>query len=182
MSEHASTASGAAAAPDEHAPATAATCDGRRRHARLYLHAIAVSLVGGFSVLAWFLAYEALNKLLWSNSFVTAHRWFFPVICLPLSLLVGLLVKYAHAPSNLDGSILESLTGDVTKLEWRKLPVTVATSLASLFSGAVLGPEGAIGNIASKIAALYCVVFHVPEKEPGQAHLRQRGVRVQRPA
>ena len=164
MSEHTSAASGAAAAPDEHAAATAATT-GAAGMRGLYLHTIVVSLVGGFAVLAWFLVYEALNKLLWSNGFVTAHHWFFPVICLPFSLLVGLLVKYAHAPSNLDGSILDSLTGDVSKLEWRKLPVTVAQSLASLFSGAVLGPEGAIGNIASKIAALYCVVFRVPEHE-----------------
>ena len=35
-------------------------------------------------------------------------------------------------------------------------------SLASLFSGAVLGPEGAIGNIASKIAAMYCDLFRIP--------------------
>ena len=86
----------------------------------------------------------------------------FPVICLPFSLLVGLLVKYAKAPSNLDGSILDSLTGDVSHLKWKDLPATVATSLASLFSGAVLGPEGAIGNIASKIAALYCDLFRIP--------------------
>ena len=86
----------------------------------------------------------------------------FPVICLPFSLLVGLLVKYAKAPSNLDGSILDSLTGDVSNLKWRDLPAMVATSLASLFSGAVLGPEGAIGNIASKIAALYCDLFRIP--------------------
>ena len=86
----------------------------------------------------------------------------FPVICLPFSLLVGLLVKYAKAPSNLDGSILDSLTGDVSHLRWKDLPATVATSLASLFSGAVLGPEGAIGNIASKIAAMYCDLFRIP--------------------
>ena len=47
--------------------------------------------------------YEVLNKLIWDNAFVTGHAWMFPVICLPSSLLVGLLVKYAKAPSNLDG-------------------------------------------------------------------------------
>ena len=93
---------------------------------------------------------------------MTDHAWMFPVICLPFSLLVGLLVKYAKAPSNLDGSILDSLTGDVMHLRWKDLPATVATSLASLFSGAVLGPEGAIGNIASKIAALYCDLLRIP--------------------
>ncbi len=50
----------------------------------------------------------------------------------------------------------------MANLKWKDLPATVATSLASLFSGAVLGPEGAIGNIASKIAALYCALFRIP--------------------
>ena len=113
-------------------------------------------------MLGWFVLYEGLNKLIWENGFVTDNAWMFPVICLPFSLLVGLLVKYAKAPSNLDGSILDSLTGDVMHLKWRDLPATVATSLASLFSGAVLGPEGAIGNIASKIAALYCDLLRIP--------------------
>jgi H+/Cl- antiporter ClcA len=128
----------------------------------LYVHVIVVSLIGGFGVLLWFVLYEWLNKLIWENSYVTAHAWMFPVICLPFSLLVGLLVKYARAPSNLDGSMLDSLTGDVMHLKWKDLPATVATSLASLFSGAVLGPEGAIGNIASKIAAMYCDLLRIP--------------------
>ena len=71
-------------------------------------------------------------------------------------------MKYARAPSNLDDSLLDSLTGDVTHLRWKDLPATVATSIASLLSGAVLGPEGAIGNIASKVAALFCDLFRVP--------------------
>ena len=128
----------------------------------LYLHVIVVSLIGGFAVMAWFIVYEGLNKLIWDNSFVAGHAWMFPVICLPFSLLVGLLVKYGKAPSNLDGSMLDSLTGNVTHLKWKDLPVTIAQSLASLFSGAVLGPEGAIGNIASKVAAMYCDVFKIP--------------------
>ena len=128
----------------------------------LYVHVIVVSLIGGFGVMAWLVVYEVLNKLLWGNDFVTGHAWVFPVICLPFSLLVGLLVKYAKAPSNLDGSMLDSLTGDTSRLRWKDLPVTIAQSLASLFSGAVLGPEGAIGNIASKLAAMYCDVFRIP--------------------
>jgi H+/Cl- antiporter ClcA len=133
----------------------------------LYFHVIVVSVIGGLLVLGWFVLYEGLNKLIWENSYVADHAWMFPVICLPFSLLVGLLVRYAKAPSNLDGSILDSLTGDVMHLKWRDLPATIATSLASLFSGAVLGPEGAIGNIASKIAALYCDLLRIPaERRP----------------
>jgi H+/Cl- antiporter ClcA len=134
----------------------------------LYLHVVVVSVVGGFAVLAWFVLYEWLNKRLWDNGFVTSHAWMFPVICLPLSFAVGLLVKYTKAPSNLDGSILDSLTGDVAHLDWKRLPATVAQSLVSLFSGAVLGPEGAIGNIASKIAAAYCDLFRIPAEQRGK--------------
>src|SRR5512137_2946269 len=90
----------------------------------LYLHVIVVSLVGGFAVLGWFVLYEWLNKLLWDNGFVSSHAWMFPVICLPFSLLVGLLVKYAKAPSNLDESMIESLTGDVGNIRWKTLPAT----------------------------------------------------------
>ena len=128
----------------------------------LYFHVIVVSVLGGFLVLGWFVLYEALNKLIWENGYVTDHAWMFAVICIPFSLVVGLLVKYTRAPSNLDGSILDSLTGDVMALKWKDLPQTVATSLASLFSGAVLGPEGAIGNIASKVAAMYCDLLKIP--------------------
>ena len=153
---------GAATASPAAAPAPAPTTAAETYPWGLYLHVIVVSLIGGFGVLLWFVLYEWLNRLIWDGSYVTDHAWMFPVICLPFSLLVGLLVKYAKAPSNLDGSILDSLTGDVSHLKWEDLPATVATSLASLFSGAVLGPEGAIGNIASKISALYCDLFRIP--------------------
>ena len=33
----------------------------------LYLHVIVVSLIGGFGVLAWFVLYEWLNKLIWDG-------------------------------------------------------------------------------------------------------------------
>ena len=74
-----------------------------------YVHVVVVAVIGALAVLAWLIVFEEVNKLLWENEFVTANRWMFPVICLPFSLLVGLLVKYRHAPTNLDGSMLDSL-------------------------------------------------------------------------
>jgi H+/Cl- antiporter ClcA len=159
----------ASAAPDQAARPAAGDTAGRgpafaepAQSRLIYVHVVVVAFLGGFALLGWFAFYNWLNKKLWDNSFVSAHHWMFPVICLPLSLVVGLLVKYFKAPSNLDGSILDSLTGNPTHLVWKNLPVTVVQSLVSLFSGAVLGPEGAIGQISSKLAALYCDAFRIP--------------------
>ena len=133
-----------------------------------YLHVIAVAIIGAVAVLAWLVIFEDVNKLLWENDFVTANRWMFPVICLPFSLLVGLLVKYRHAPTTLDESLLDSLSGDVTKIDWRTLPLNVVMAWVSLFSGAVLGPEGGIGGIASKIAAFYGERVAIPVEHRSQ--------------
>jgi H+/Cl- antiporter ClcA len=127
-----------------------------------FVHVVVVALVGAVVVLAWLLVYEGVNKLLWENEFVDANRWMVPVICLPFSLLVGLLVKYRNAPTTLTESLLDSLSGDVSKLDWRGLPTNVLMAWASLFSGAVLGPEGGIGGIASKLAALYSDKVGIP--------------------
>ena len=94
--------------------------------------------------------------------------------------LVGLLVKYRHAPTNLDESLLDSLSGDVTKIDWRTLPVNVVMAWASLFSGAVLGPEGGIGGIASKIAALYGEKVGDPGRAPLAARLLDARLGLQR--
>jgi len=127
-----------------------------------YVHVVIVAVIGAVSVLAWLFVYETINRFLWDSGYVTANPWLFPIICLPFSLLVGLLVKYRHAPTNLDESMIDSLTGDVSKIDWRSLPVTVVMALVSLFSGAVIGPEGGIGGIASKLAALYNEKVGIP--------------------
>jgi H+/Cl- antiporter ClcA len=126
---------------------------------------VIVAVIGAVAVLAWLWVFETVNKLLWENAFVLANPWMFPVICLPFSLLVGLLVKYFHAPTNLDGSFLDSLSGDVTKIDWRRLPIAIVMPLASLFSGAVLGPEGGIGGIASRLAAMYGEKVGIPVRQ-----------------
>jgi H+/Cl- antiporter ClcA len=120
-----------------------------------YLHVIVVAIVAAVGVLAWLVVFEVVLDLLWENDVVTANPWLFPAICLPFSLAVGLLVKYRDAPTNIGESMLDSLSGDVSKIAWRTLPVNVVMAWLSLFSGAVLGPEGGIGGIASKIAAFY---------------------------
>ena len=137
--------------------------DGQTVHP--YLHVIVVGLIGAIAVLAWLLVFDLGNRLLWENEVIIANPWLFPAICLPFSLVVGLLVKYRNAPTNLDESLLDSLSGDVTKVDWRGLPVNIVMAWASLFSGAVLGPEGGIGGIASKVAALYSEKVGIPVQE-----------------
>ena len=127
-----------------------------------YVHVVIVSLVGTIAVMAWLWVFVVGSKLLWQNDFVKSNPWMFPIICMPLSLLVGLLVKYRHAPTTLNDSMLSSLSGDVSKIDPRTLPVNVLMAWASLFSGAVLGPEGGIGGISSKVATLYADVFRIP--------------------
>ena len=127
-----------------------------------YVHVVIVAVIGALAVLAWLWFFETVNRLLWENDFVVANPWMFPVICLPLSLVVGLLVKYRHAPTNLGESMLDSLAGDVSKIDWRRLPVAIVMPLVSLFSGAVLGPEGGIGGISSKLAAMYNEKVGIP--------------------
>jgi H+/Cl- antiporter ClcA len=127
-----------------------------------YVHVVIVAVLGALAVLAWLWFFETVNRLLWENDFVVANPWMFPVICLPFSLVVGLLVKHAHAPTNLGESMLDSLAGDVSKIDWRRLPVAIVMPLVSLFSGAVLGPEGGIGGISSKLAAMYNEKVGIP--------------------
>ena len=67
------------------------------------------------------------------------------------------------------------------KIDWRALPINVVMAWASLFSGAVLGPEGGIGGIASKIAALYGEKVGDPRRAPVAARLLDAGVGLQRP-
>lgn len=133
-----------------------------------YLHVVAVAIIGALSVLVWLVVFEQVSRLLWENDLVTANPWLFPVICIPLSLVVGLLVQYRQAPTNLDESMLDSLGGDVSRIDWRGLPVNVVMAFASLWSGAVLGPEGGIGGIGSKIAAFYSEKVGIPLEHRSQ--------------
>jgi H+/Cl- antiporter ClcA len=128
----------------------------------LYVHVIVVAAITGIVLLLWLVVFYAGLKLLWENDFVSANRWMFPVICLPFSLLVGLLVKYLKAPTSMSESLTDSLAGDTSRVDWRRFPVSVAQALASLFSGAALGPEGGLGLLASQIADGYSHLLRIP--------------------
>ena len=77
--------------------------------------------------------------------------------------------------------MLDSLSGDVSKIEWRRLPVAIVMPLVSLFSGAVLGPEGGIGGISSKLAAHVQREGRDPGRAPAAARVLDAGLGLQRP-
>jgi hypothetical protein len=111
--------------PDASAPSATSATSTRVPAVNPYLHFIAIAVIGAVSVLAWLMVFELRNRLLTENEFALANPWLLPAFCLPFSLAAGLLVKYRHAPTNLDESLVESRAGDVTKIDWPGLPVNV---------------------------------------------------------
>ena len=100
----------------------------------------------------WLGAYSWLNKAIWSNSFVTSHKWTIPVGVLFFSLLVGLVVKYLRAPTVIDGGSMEAMKGGGhDKTDYTTFPGALLSSFCSLLSGASIGPEGALGALVQDI-------------------------------
>lgn len=128
-----------------------------------YIHTITIALISGVFVFVWLFIYETLNKLIWDNNFITDHRYIIPIISIFFSLIVGFSIKYLKAPTCINGSPLESM-GEPDKINWKNLPAAVVTSLASLLSGAVVGPEGAIGSFATDLAAFYNEKLKIPKE------------------
>jgi len=131
----------------------------------IYLHVVLVAALGTLVVLAWLWVYVTVNRLLWENGAIEANPWLAPLICLPFALLTGLLVKYANAPTARDETLLDTLSGDAAHIEPRRLPANMLVAWTSLFSGAVVGPEGGIGGIGSKLAAFYADRVGLPASE-----------------
>jgi H+/Cl- antiporter ClcA len=102
----------------------------------------------------WLGAYNWLNTAIWSNSFVTSHKWTIPVGVLFFSLLVGLAVKYLRAPTEIHGGAMESMKGGGhEKTDYTNFPGALLSSFCSLLSGASVGPEGALASLMQDITA-----------------------------
>ncbi|MDX1417105.1 MAG: chloride channel protein [Candidatus Promineifilaceae bacterium] len=74
------------------------------------------------------------------------------------SLLVGLAQKYLNAPNAIEGDALDPMVKGDTKV-YKTFWGALATSFASLLSGASVGPEGPLGYLAVDIAAWLSVRF-----------------------
>lgn len=68
-----------------------------------YWQIVLIALVAIVFTALWLAVYGFLNTAIWSNTFVTAHRWTTPVGAVVFSMLVGLTVKYRRAPTVIHG-------------------------------------------------------------------------------
>jgi H+/Cl- antiporter ClcA len=101
----------------------------------------------------WLEAYESLNAVIWMNEFVKVNRWTIPVGVIFFSLLVGLSLKYLHAPDVIHGGFTDSMKGEGAHSDYKTFPGTLLSSFLSLFSGASVGPEGPIAFLIMEISA-----------------------------
>src|SRR6266571_8083615 len=102
---------------------------------RFYM-VILFALVSIVFTALWLGIYEFLNKAIWSNDFVTSHKWTIIVGVLFFSLLVGLVQKYLRAPTVIHGGAMESMKGGGhDKTDYTTFPGALLTSFFSLLSG-----------------------------------------------
>jgi H+/Cl- antiporter ClcA len=109
----------------------------------------------------WLMTYESLNALIWMNDFVTANRWTIPAGAVLFSLLVGLCLKYLHAPDVIHGGMTDSMKGEGAHSDYKTFPGTLLSSFLSLFSGASVGPEGPIAFLIMEISAWIRAKLHI---------------------
>jgi H+/Cl- antiporter ClcA len=124
---------------------------GAERLPRLW-HVLVMALISIAFAAIFLGASGALSAGVWGNGFVSANRWTIPVLVLFFSLLVGLLQKFLRAPTVIDGGFAETLKGEGPKTDYRTFPGALLSSLASLVSGASVGPEGPITILVQQIS------------------------------
>jgi len=109
---------------------------------------IAIAFTAGFLALYMFL-YQAV----WSRTdFVAKNRWMIPAGVLVFSLLVGLCQKYLRAPNVIRGSFVDAMKEGKTE-DYRTFPGAFLSSIFSLLSGAIVGPEGTISIMVGQISS-----------------------------
>lgn len=104
----------------------------------------------------WLIIYENVNTLIWQNPLITTHKLALPALILFFSLIVGLVQKYLHAQNVINGGAIDAFKGG-SKDTGQKIPFigTLISSLCSLFSGAAVGPEGALGALVEQISKYF---------------------------
>jgi H+/Cl- antiporter ClcA len=119
-----------------------------------YRDVILMALVAAIFTALWLGVYGFLNRVIWSSALLTSRRWLVPVAVVFFSLLIGLTVKYLHAPTVISGGAMESLKGSgEERVDYRTFPGALLSSFLSVLSGASVGPEGPLGFLVQDIAA-----------------------------
>lgn len=116
----------------------------------------AVILIGLIAIIfaALFLGvFGWLFGVIWTNPFVTQHRWTIPVGVIAFSLLLGLTQRYLRAPDMIHWDLPEAMKGGGGEPDATPFPGTLIAALLSLVSGASIGPEGSLSLLVLQIAA-----------------------------
>ncbi len=111
---------------------------------------VLIGLVSIIFTIIWLGIYTYLNDIIWNNNFIANNRWILPVGVLVFSILVGLVIKYLHAPTAINGGTREAITGG-EGVSYRRFPGTLLSSYLSLLSGVSVGPEGPLGFLVEEI-------------------------------
>ncbi len=154
---------------DDDAPLPAVAPPGeelRRAYIPARLGAVVlIALIAIVFALAFLLLDGYLNGLIWTENVLTTNRWMIPVLAILISLVVGLSRRYLRAPSAIDAGFVEMVRGDAEPPDYRRFPGAFVSSLASLLSGASIGPEGVLGVLVSEIAAFFGPRLRIPESD-----------------
>ena len=134
-----------------------------QRHFPARLGAVVlVALVAILFSLAFLLLNGYLGRLIWTDDVLAPGSLAIPALVLFFSLVVGLSRRYLRAPSATDAGFVEMVRGDAEPPDVRQFPGAFVSSLASLLSGASIGPEGVLGVLVSEIAEFLRPRLRVP--------------------
>lgn len=118
--------------------------------------ALLISIVAIVFAAVWLATYQITTSLIWDNPFVVANHWLLPILVMFFSLIVGLAQKFLNAPNVISGGAMDAFKGISKKDDGKPSFLgALVTSFASMFSGASVGPEGALGELVRIISAFF---------------------------
>jgi len=127
-----------------------------KKNKKITFYIILIGIIAAAFTGIWLGIYTWLNSLIWSNNFVSTHRFMLPLGVLIFSLLIGLSQKYLKAPNMIHGGgLVDALSGDTGPVNLKTFPGALIVSYLSLLSGASIGPEGSIGLLVTDIVSWF---------------------------
>lgn len=136
----------------------------RRPHIPARLGAVVlIALIAIIFSLAFLVLNGYLEHAIWTENVLSENRWMIPVLVVLFSLVVGLSRRYLRAPSAIDAGFVEMVRGDAEPPDYRQFPGAFVSSLASLLSGASIGPEGVLGVLVGEISEFIRPHLRIPD-------------------